>query len=129
MDKSSILTAFNNHFTEFVQDIRNVFPDDIEIATAETALLRLRKANPRLIIVIFKKYISDRYKTQIDNDDLDYFVSKDYSQDISLQGHTATILQKIDALRSPIRQMTPENKKKVLKYIKNLCKLSELYNN
>lgn len=129
MDKSSILTAFNNHFTEFVQDIRNVFPDDIEIATAETALLRLRKANPRLIIVIFKEYVSDRYKSQIDNDDLDYFVSKDYSQDISLQGHTATILQKIDALRGPISQMSTENKKKVLKYIQNLCKLSELYNN
>lgn len=129
MDKSSILSAFNNHFSEFVKDIRCVFPDDVEIATAETALTRLRKANPRLIILIFKEYVSDRYKNEIEKGDLDYFVSKDYSQDISLQGHTATILQKIDALRGPIKQMSDENKKKVLKYIQNLCKLSDLYNN
>lgn len=129
MDKSSLLTAFNNHFTEFIKDIRSVFPEDIEIATAETALTRLRKANPRLIIVIFKEYVVERYSKQIYNGDLEYFISKDYSQDISLRGHTATILEKIDALRLPIKQMSPDNKLKVLKYIQNLCKLSELYNN
>ena len=129
MDKSSLLSAFNNHFTEFIQDIRNVFPEDVEIATAETALTRLRKANPRLIIVIFKQYVVDRYSEEIYNGDLDYFISKDYSQDISIRGHTATILEKIDAIRLPIKEMSPENKGKVLKYLQNLCKLSELYNN
>lgn len=129
MDKSSLLTAFNNHFTEFIQDVRNVFPEDVEIATAETALTRLRKANPRLIIVIFKQYVVDRYSKQIYDGDLDYFISKDYSKDISIRGHTATILEKIDAIRLPIKEMTAENKGKVLKYLQNLCKLSELYNN
>ena len=27
---SQILTAFNNHFTEFVDDVKRVFPEDVE---------------------------------------------------------------------------------------------------
>ena len=30
MDKSQILKGFNEHFTEFVEDIERVFPDDNE---------------------------------------------------------------------------------------------------
>ena len=51
---SQILTAFNNHFIEFVEDVKRVFPDDIEIATAANALSKLRKANPKIILMGFK---------------------------------------------------------------------------
>ena len=34
---TQILTAFNNHFEEFVDDIVRAFPDDIEIAAAANA--------------------------------------------------------------------------------------------
>ena len=50
MDKSQILKGFNEHFTEFVEDIERVFPDDNDIATVKAAFVQMRKANPKLII-------------------------------------------------------------------------------
>ena len=63
---NNILTAFNDHFIEFVSDIQNVFPEDADILTAKNALLAIRKANPKLLVRIWVKYISNPYKNQID---------------------------------------------------------------
>ena len=50
---NNILTAFNDHFAEFVADIQNVFPEDPDILTAKNALLTIRKANPKMIVKIW----------------------------------------------------------------------------
>ena len=49
---NNILTAFNDHFIEFVSDIQNVFPEDADILTAKNALITIRKANPKMIVKI-----------------------------------------------------------------------------
>lgn len=122
---STILAAFNNHFEEFVADIQRVFPDDVDIKAAATALSRLRKANPSIIIKGFKSYVSIPYSDQIDAADITFFVKKDYSNDV---GDESPILEKINMLREPVAQMGEEDQAKVLKYLQNLKKLSELYN-
>lgn len=124
----SILTAFNNHFEEFLNDVVKVFPDDMEIATAATALGKLRKANPRLIIMTFKEHVKAPYGFQIDEGNLDFFLEKDYTQDVEGSAQANAILDKIDKIKDPIRNMDHEEKAKVLKYMQNLCKLCELYN-
>ena len=124
---SQILSAFNNHFTEFVDDIRRVFPDDVDIATAANALAKLRKANPKIIIMAFKQYVSLPYKKEIEAGELNFFISKDYSQDVG--GESASlILSKIDLLRKPVSEMNDSEQKKVIKYIQNLTKLADMYN-
>jgi hypothetical protein len=40
---------------------------------------------------------------------------------------TNNLLDKIDGLRQPVREMSEENKAKVIKYLQNLKKLSDLY--
>ena len=50
MATPSLLTAFNDHFNDFVSDIQSVFPEDPDILTAKNELLAIRKANPRLIV-------------------------------------------------------------------------------
>ena len=74
---SQILSAFNNHFTEFVEDIKRVFPDDIDIATAANALAKLRKANPKMIIMAFKQFVSLPYKKEIEAGEIEFFINKD----------------------------------------------------
>ena len=124
---SQILSAFNNHFTEFVDDVRRVFPDDVDIATAANALAKLRKANPKIIIMAFKQYVSLPYKKEIEAGELNFFISKDYSQDVG--GESASlILSKIDLLRKPVSEMNDSEQKKVIKYIQNLTKLADMYN-
>ena len=38
------------------------------------------------------------------------------------------IIEKIDKLRDPVREMSEDNQQKVLKYLQNLKKLCLLYN-
>jgi hypothetical protein len=70
---SNILTAFNDHFVEFVSDVHSVFPDDTDVLAAKNALLAIRKANPKLIIKIWNVYIVGKYKSEIESGNLGFF--------------------------------------------------------
>lgn len=125
---SQILKAFNNHFLEFVEDVKRVFPGDVDIATAANALQKLKKANPKIIIMAFKQYVSIPYKKEIEAGELDFFISKDYSADLTGTSSSSVILEKIDLLRKPISEMKEDEQMKVIKYLQNLTKLADMYN-
>ena len=126
MSNTKLLTIFNDHFVEFITDIHNVFPEDPDILTAKNALISIRKANPRLIVKIWIKYVADPYHDRILAGDLNFFIEKDYAGDLTRSNHTDQIMESIDRLRNPVKQMDPENQKKTMKYIQNLCKISAL---
>jgi hypothetical protein len=128
MDKSNILKAFNDHFVDFLNDIQSVFPNDSDIQASKTTLLAIKKMNPRLIIKIWNEHIVKKYKNQILNADLSFFIDKDYSDDLNDMDDASNIANKINKLREPIKNMGKENQDKCMKYIQNLTKLSELYN-
>ena len=130
MDSSNVLKIFNNHFSEFLDDVQNVFPSNTDISTAKFALLSIRKLNPSMIIKIWKSYISDKYLEQINVGDISFFIDKDYNTDfVDVDGSTSnTILEKINILRGPIRDMGKDNQDKAMRYIQNLTKLSNMYN-
>lgn len=121
---TNLLTVFNDHFAEFVSDIQSVFPDDTDILTAKNALLAIRKANPKLLVRIWIKYVVTPYKQRIDDGDINFFITKDYSSDLARNDNADKIMESIDRLRIPIKQMSPENQAKTMKYIQNLSKLA-----
>ena len=121
---SNVLTLFNDHFIEFVNDIHNVFPDDVDILTAKNALIAIRKANPKLIVRIWLKYVVNPYKEQIEASDINFFIEKDYAADLSRSGNSDKIMESIDRLRAPIKLMSFENQEKTMQYIQNLSKLA-----
>ena len=123
---NNILTAFNDHFIEFVSDIQSVFPEDVDLLSAKNSLLAIRKANPKMIVKIWNTFIVGKYKSEIIAGNLDFFMNKDYSSDVANSSNSDKIMESIDRLREPIRNMSEENQKKVMKYIQNLTKLSEL---
>lgn len=123
---SNLVTAFNDHFLEFVTDIQSVFPDDVDILTAKNALITIRKANPKLLVKIWTKYVYAPYKMQIEVGDINFFLTKDYSSDLHTTDNSDKIMESIDRLRTPVKNMTPENQAKTMKYIQNLSKLSTL---
>jgi hypothetical protein len=122
----NFVKLFNDHFTEFVDDIQSVFPDDVDIATAKNALLAIRKANPKLLVRIWVQYVVEPYRAMIEAGDIDFFINKDYSSDVSKNENADKIMQSIDRLRKPVREMSSENQEKTMKYIQNLTKLSLL---
>jgi hypothetical protein len=121
---TNLLAVFNDHFSEFVGDIHSVFPDDTDILTAKNALLAIRKANPKLLVRIWIKYVVAPYKDKIDAGDINFFVDKDYSTDLVKNDNADKIMEAIDRLRNPVKQMTAENQAKTMKYIQNLSKLA-----
>ena len=121
---SNILSAFNDHFVEFISDIQLVFPDDVDLLTAKNSLIMIRKANPKMIIKIWKSHIVDKYTKQIEDGDLTFFMDKDYSNDIS---GNEKIMEGINRMREPIKNMSKDNQDKSMKYIQNLTKLCAIY--
>ena len=122
---SNILSAFNDHFLEFINDVQRVFPDDVDVLSAKNSLIAIRKANPKMIVKIWKIFIGGKYKQQIEAGDISFFIEKDYSADIQ-STNSDQIMYSINRLRNPIKNMGKENQSKVMTYIKNLTKLSEL---
>lgn len=123
---NNLLTAFNDHFMDFINDIQSVFPEDIDVLTAKNALTLIRKANPKMIVKIWKIYIANKYKREIESGNLEFFIDKDYSNDVSVAANSDKIMESINRLRDPIKNMSKDNQDKVMKYIQNLSKLSEL---
>lgn len=126
---TNILSVFNDHFLEFLNDIQSVFPEDVDVLTAKNALTAIRKTNPKLIIKIWKTFIADKYGEQIYAGDIGFFINKDYSNDVLNSGSSDQIMNSINRLREPIKNMGTDNQLKAMKYIQNLTKLTELYEN
>lgn len=123
----SLLKTFNNHFLDFVKDIRSIFPEDKDVRRAETALEMMIKANPRMLIMLWQSKILFKYRGKIESGDMSFFVDKDYTEDLNNDASSQKIVEAIERLRQPVNNMSMENKEKSMKYIQNLSKLCDLY--
>jgi len=123
MDKGQILSIFNKQFKEFVEDISRVFPTNSDISTFKTVIGQLLTITPKTIYKTFKKHVVDKYQAEIEAGDINFFINKDYNGDLE----NNTILEKIDCLRAPVREMNPAEQAKVIKYMQNMAKLCQLY--
>ena len=126
-DKSTVLRAFNTHLVEFLDDIISIIPGNVGIVTTKNSFEMYKKANPTLLIKIWYSYVYLPYAEIIDKGDLDFFINKDYSEDLSYLQNSKNILNAIDTLRGQIKEMSETNRNHSLEYIRNLCKLSNMY--
>ena len=127
MNTNTIPSIFNQHFADFLEDVQNVFPEDVDIKHAKNSMLTIRKANPKLLIKFWRSFVAEPYQNQISEGNIDFFITKDYSQDLSRNEKSSKIMEVIDRLRGPIKSMSVENQQKTMKYIQNLSKLSLSY--
>ena len=124
-DKTIVMKAFLNQFTDFVEDIQSVFPDNSDIDSAKTSLFLVKKLNPRILMNAWTTYIAEPYNDQIEKGDIGFFLEKDYTHDLEYMGNS--VMQKVDTLRGPVRDMGADNQAKSMKYIQNLTKLAKLH--
>jgi len=126
-DKSTLLRAFNTHLVEFLDDIISIIPGNVGLVTTKNSFEMYKKANPTLLIKIWYSYVYLPYAEIIEKGDLDFFINKDYSEDLSYLQNSKSVLNAIDTLRGQIRDMNDANRNHSLEYIRNLCKLSNMY--
>jgi hypothetical protein len=127
MESINLLPVFNSHFIDFIQDIEKVFPEDLDIKMAKNSVIFLQKNNPKLLIKLWKKHVNAKYQTEIEAGNIDFFLTKNYSGDLTKAKNSEQINEIIERLRGPISLMSEENKQKTIKYIQNLTKLTNLY--
>jgi hypothetical protein len=126
--KMQLLKTFNDQFMQFTDDIITVFPDDADLRLAKNAFIFFRKANPKVLIDIWHRYVSLKYKDIIQAGDVSFFLEKDYNDDfVYLNEWSARTLEGVNRLRAPLKNMNLENQEKAMKYCQNLTSLSLLY--
>jgi hypothetical protein len=126
-DKSAVLKAFNNHFFGFLDEIIRIIPDNEDIPVARTSFDAIRRANPTSIAKAWYLYVYKPYETVISAGNISFFFDKDYSGDLQTLSNSSRIMEIIDKIREPLKNMSPENIEHSTKYIQNLCKLSVVY--
>jgi hypothetical protein len=123
----SILKAFTGHLIEFVDEIKTVFPNDVDLRTGSVFLEGLVKIHPKSVIIGWKECVNDLYSDQILSGDLEYFINKDYQEDLKMSVNKGKLLSTIDSFRDKIKNMGDNNKKKSMRYVQNLTKLCNMY--
>jgi hypothetical protein len=126
--KSQLLKTFNEQFMEFVEDIISVFPKDPDLTLAKNAFIFFKKANPKIIIDVWYRYVVLKYKNVIASGDISFFLEKDYGDDIAnLSEWSSKSMEAINRLRGPVKNMNKENQAKSMKYCQNLTILCSHY--
>jgi len=125
--KIMILSGFNEHFVEFLSDLQMVFPENLDIKAVKNSMTLMRKINKKSIIKHWYYSVVSKYKTEIENGDLEFFISKDYGNDLQNAENSDKIIEGINRIRVQIQNMKDEDQEKSMKYIQNLSKLSMLY--
>ena len=123
MDREQILGIFNKQFKEFVDDISRVFPQNNDISAFKVVIGQLLAISPKTIYKTFKKHVVDKYRVEIEAGNINFFINKNYNGDLD----NNTILEKIDCLRGPVKEMSPTDQATVIKYMQNMMKLCQLY--
>lgn len=130
MEKISLSKAFSNHFIDFLNEVTVLFPKNVKIRTFRTAVKQIKAINPSQLIKSWYKFVTVKYKNQIYSEDFQFFESEDYSGNLKNTKWDANdIYSFIDEMKRESNDMSLENKKKTMKYISNLTKMSEMYHN
>jgi len=126
MEKKLYLSSFNDPFEEMLVDISRIYPDDDDIKNVHTFLNGIRSVNVTKIHKIFRESVINKYRKKIMNDEIEFFLDKDYSGDLSSK-YKDRVNEKLDFLKNTIRKMELNEQQKIIKYLKNLISLSDLY--
>ena len=127
MEKKTIQQGFNNHFKEMMDAVEAVLPGDLDVKAAKNSITSLIKVNPKIVIDVWYRRVATTYKEKISKGDISFFLEKDYSREVDAGDKTDAVMEGLNRLRGPVINLGDENHSKVMKYMQNLSKLSELY--
>lgn len=128
------LSVFNDQFMELMEDIIRLFPDRKGLQTTKKVFETARRMNPKIILEMLNLYLLKKYENEILTDNFDFFVMKDYSEEVAtvpkadaIKYSNEDILKGIEKIREPLNELSNENKEHILQYLKNLIQLTTLY--
>ena len=120
-----LVKIFNEIFFNFVNLISKTFPNDLDITIEKNKLYAIKKINPKMFIKIWKKHITDKYRDSIKEGNIDYFIEKNYSDDLNKVNNSERVMKSINRLREPIKKMDKSRQDMAMLFIQDLSKISE----
>jgi hypothetical protein len=131
IDRPTIIRSFNDYFFEFLDDMLKVLPNNKSVLTAIRSFRMMTDVNKGILIKCWYKFVYMKYKDVIDEGNVEFFFEKDYSEDLTKLSNANTIMEIIDSVRTPAKEIcdNPKNREHITTYIQTLCKLSDVLNN
>ena len=126
--QKTLKQLFCTQLIEFMDDVLRIFPNNLDLKTGKTFIVGLTKVSKKKLVSIWKTSVVDIYEELIMNGDKEYFINKDYSEDLG-EGRTDKMMNVIEDVRILMRKTSEENKDKAMKYLQNLTKICKLYYN
>jgi hypothetical protein len=122
MSKKIYIDAFFNQYEDFLNQIKEVFPEDPDWKLYLSGLAIFRRTNPMIVAQKTWKWVS-KFEETIRNRDEKFFLSMDYSE--YTEGEEP-LEQTIEKLRGMWAAMTPHNRKVVWDFVNNITTLAKL---
>ena len=109
----------------FINELRELYPKDLDIAFAKNTIFLLKKTNPKKLLIYFKEYIY-QFKEQIMNKDENFFLKRDYNniKNVEVRG-IENSFNSIMNLKRYWVSMSENTKNNIWLYLQVLIKLSD----
>lgn len=117
--KTALMSALFDQFTSFLEELRDMYPDDNDFPMFITSIKVLKNTNP----VMLTKYIyenTEKFGDKIMSKDEDFFLANNFEEyngyvDMNLFGK----------LKTYVSTMSPSSKDSVWKYCQNIFRLAK----
>ena len=116
----TLTKLFNTQLSELMGLLVSYFPDNADVVASQTAMNALKRTNPRILLSIWTEHIFAKYAVQISEGNLDFFINKDYRDELTDVKDVELILDSIDRLRPSFKELSGQNLKDVITYLQNL---------
>lgn len=116
--KIVLINALYDQFFSFLNELIEIYPDDVDFSIFLSSLKMLKTTNPSLLPNYIVEYTS-QFNDQILNGDESFFIDysfEEYSEHVDLN-----IFSK---LKKYFKEMNEKSKQNVWKYTQNIVKLS-----
>ena len=67
MSQPNLKKVFNNHLIEFLEDVIEIFPENVDLKTGLTLIEGIKFAKPGYLILLWKSSILDLYFVSLIN--------------------------------------------------------------
>ena len=137
MNNSQVIKAFMTHLNEFMEDMLHVYPDNKDILRGKMYFDTIRKAAPGKMVKAWKTHIAAPYDDVleiIDETTMDKILNKNFNKELNMaKDHmdvkdAGALFERMKDLLKIVKDENVGNSIKALTYVRNLCKISKLYN-
>lgn len=120
-----IVNDFNNMLLSLIMNIATVCPNSIVGANVKDIEKHIKSPKNKVKFVDLFCVKVLQYKNEIDNGDENFFMTKDYKDD--LKDSEGNLLNHVVSMKSIWKDLSKENKDIVISYMQMLCELSLQY--